>query len=72
MITVTTRDHAADNADHEGTTTTGPQTHVVQAGDTLFSMARRYGVTVEAIQQANHLTGDAIAVGQQLIVPAAP
>jgi len=55
-----------------GTTTTGPQTHVVQQGDTLFSMARRYGVTVEAIQQANNLTGDAIAVGQQLIIPAAP
>ena len=38
-------------------------------GDTLFSLARRYGVTVEAIQQANNLTGDAIDVGQQLIIP---
>ena len=30
----------------------------------LFSLARRYGVTVEAIQQANNLTGDNIYVGQ--------
>ncbi len=52
------------------TTTVGvPQPYVVQQGDTLFSLARRYGVTVEAIQQANNLTGDGIYVGQQLIIP---
>jgi LCP family protein required for cell wall assembly len=45
------------------------QQHVVQQGDTLFSLAQRYGVTVEAIQQANDLTGDNIYVGQQLIIP---
>jgi LCP family protein required for cell wall assembly len=45
------------------------QLHIVQQGDTLFSLARRFGVTVEAIQQANHLTGDNIYVGQQLIIP---
>ena len=53
-------------------TTTGPQIYIVQAGDTLFSLARRYGVTVEAIQQANNLASDSIDVGQQLIIPAAP
>ena len=46
-----------------------PRLHAVQQGDTLFSLARRYGVTVEAIQQANNLTGDNIYVGQQLIIP---
>jgi len=50
------------------TASTSPQ-YVVQPGDTLFSLARRYGVTVEAIQQANNLTGDGIYVGQQLIIP---
>jgi len=52
-------------------TSTGraPQPHIVQQGDTLFSLARRYGVTVEAIQQANNLTGDSIYVGQPLIIP---
>jgi LCP family protein required for cell wall assembly len=45
------------------------QQHVVQQGDTLFSLARRYGVTVEDIQRANNLTADNIYVGQQLIIP---
>ena len=46
------------------------QRYVVQQGDTLFSLARRYGVTVEDIQQANNLADDNIYVGQQLIIPA--
>lgn len=27
--------------------------HVVQRGDTLYSIARRYGVTVQSLAQAN-------------------
>jgi LCP family protein required for cell wall assembly len=52
------------------TSTAAPQVHVVQQGDTLFALAQRYGVSVEAIQQANGLTGDFINVGQRLIIPA--
>jgi LCP family protein required for cell wall assembly len=54
------------------TSTGGLQTHVVQPGDTLFSLARRYGVTVDEIVRANQIAGDSIFVGQQLIIPAAP
>jgi len=43
--------------------------HTVQFGDTLFSIARRYGTTVEAIRVANGLVGNNIRVGQQLIIP---
>ena len=50
-------------------TASSPQLHVIQQGDTLFSLAQRYGVTVEAIQRTNSLTGDNIFVGQQLIIP---
>lgn len=45
-----------------------PQVHVVQRGETLFSIARRYGTTVDALRQQNGLRGDALAVGQQLVV----
>ena len=45
-----------------------PQVHVVQQGETLFSIARRYGTTVDALRQRNALRGDALAVGQQLTV----
>lgn len=40
--------------------------HVVQAGDTLSSLARRYGTTVAALRVANGLTSDLIYVGQRL------
>ena len=47
-------------------------TYVVQAGDTIFSIARAYGVSPQAIVQANALTDpDRIALGQELIIPAA-
>lgn len=43
--------------------------HVVQAGETLFSLAQRYGTTVEAIMAANRLTTTTIYVGQTLNIP---
>ncbi len=43
--------------------------YVVQAGDTLWGIARRYGTTVEAIRRANGLSGDRILVGQVLRIP---
>ncbi|PZA06941.1 MULTISPECIES: septal ring lytic transglycosylase RlpA family protein [unclassified Meiothermus] len=44
------------------------QTHTVQKGDTLYSIARRYGTSVQALQQANNLSGEVIKVGQVLAV----
>lgn len=44
--------------------------HVVQTGDTLSSIALRYGTTVTAIMQLNGLTNpNLIYVGQQLVIP---
>lgn len=43
--------------------------YTVQAGDSLWRIARRFGTTVEAIKQANGLTGDTILVGQVLQIP---
>jgi LysM repeat protein len=46
--------------------------HVVQRGDTLYSLARRYGTTVNAIVQANGLRNrNWIYVGQRLVIPGA-
>jgi LysM repeat protein len=49
----------------------GATTYVVQSGDTLSSVARRYGTTVYAIMQANNLRSSRIYVGQRLTVPGA-
>jgi LysM repeat protein len=46
-----------------------PQVHVVQAGETLSQIAKRYGTTVAAIMAANDLpSADKISVGQRLII----
>ena len=41
----------------------------VKSGDSLSLIAQRYGVSVNALMQANHLTSSLILVGQQLNIP---
>lgn len=44
--------------------------HVVRPGDTLYSIAKHYGVTVEAIQAANpSIEGTNILTGMTLVIP---
>ena len=43
-------------------------TYTVQSGDTLYSIAQRFGVSVEALQRWNDLEGTALQVGQTLRV----
>ncbi|NTW72024.1 MAG: LysM peptidoglycan-binding domain-containing protein [Eubacteriaceae bacterium] len=45
-------------------------TYVVQSGDTLWGISRKYGVTVQQIVTANNITNaNLINVGQVLIIP---
>ena len=46
-------------------------THTVKRGETLFSIANRYGLTVSELRELNHLTGNAIQAGQKLKVTGA-
>lgn len=53
-----------------GTGATAPSGgYVVQPGDTLFTIAQRFGTTVEALKAANGLSSDFIYVGQRLTIP---
>lgn len=53
-----------------GTSTGQGQTYVVQKGDTLLSIARRFGVTVAQLQAANNIANpDRIYPGQVLVIP---
>lgn len=48
----------------------GPTVHIVQAGDNLYRIALRYGVTIEALMAANGLTTTSVIVpGQALAIP---
>ena len=50
----------------------GAIVHVVQAGDTLFGIARQYGVSLDDLYRLNHLTpASIIELGQTLIVKTA-
>lgn len=42
---------------------------IVEPGDTLYQISRRYGVTVSALRQANGLTSNTIRPGQRLALP---
>ncbi|MCX7682058.1 MAG: LysM peptidoglycan-binding domain-containing protein [Anaerolineae bacterium] len=46
--------------------------YIVQPGDTLYSLARRFGTTQEAIRRANCLNSYKIYVGQALYLPPLP
>jgi LysM repeat protein len=43
--------------------------YVVRRGDTLYSIARRYGTTVKVLMAANGMASPAIKVGQSLYIP---
>ena len=50
------------------TPSTGP-TYVVQDGDTLWSIAMRFNVSLTDLETANGLSGTTIFVGQSLVIP---
>lgn len=43
-----------------------PNIYQVQAGDTLYSISRKFGISVEELKKLNGLTSNAIAKGQSL------
>lgn len=44
------------------------QVHVVKKGDTLYSLSKRYGVTVEQIKNWNKLSGSGLKTGQKIVI----
>lgn len=44
-------------------------THTVVRGDTLWGLSRKYGVSVDAIKQANNMSRDTVVLGTRLVIP---
>lgn len=43
--------------------------HTVRTGDTLYLIARHYGISVNEVKKENRLIGSRLYVGQRLIIP---
>ncbi|MBX0312876.1 MAG: LysM peptidoglycan-binding domain-containing protein [Sulfurihydrogenibium sp.] len=43
--------------------------YIVQKGDTLFSIARKFGISIDALKKANNLKDNNIKVMQSLLIP---
>jgi len=50
----------------DGTT---PNTYTVLRGDTLYSIAQKYGITVDELKSYNNITGNTLQIGQVLQIP---
>lgn len=52
------------------TTPTHPSnTYTVKSGDSLYSIARKYGITVDALKNANGKTSNLLSIGEVLVIP---
>lgn len=61
---------AAPSPTPTATPATSPTTYIIRWGDTLSTIARRYGTTTRAIMVLNRLSSDNIRAGQRLLIPA--
>ena len=51
----------------------GTYTHVIKSGESLYTIAKHYNVTAQAIMQASGLSApDKIFVGQRVVIPGRP
>lgn len=62
---------STSSSNRSSSSTAAPRTHTVAAGETLFGIARRYGVSAQAIIDANELESDQVRTGQRLTIPRA-
>ncbi|MFC7774198.1 glucosaminidase domain-containing protein [Flavobacterium sp. GCM10027622] len=49
-------------------TASGENTHTVSQGETLYSISRKYNVSVDTLKAKNNLADNAISIGQILII----
>jgi len=49
-------------------TASGPQTYRVRQGDTLYSIARQFGTSIDDLRRLNQLSNDRIKIGDRLTI----
>ncbi len=43
--------------------------YTVQRGDSLYSIAKKFGTTVDKLKTANNMSSNLISIGQELVIP---
>ena len=41
----------------------------MKSGDSLWSISKKYGITVDELKEANNLTSNLLSIGQNLLIP---
>lgn len=63
--TTTVKNNNTNNTNNGGSAKLG-SVHIVKSGESLWSIAKKYGTTVEKIKKDNNLSSDKINIGQKL------
>jgi len=69
--TPTSRSTPAEAVSYKATSnnTPNPKHITIKKGDTLYSISKKYGVTVYDVQQLNKINSNTIKIGQKLLIP---
>ncbi len=43
--------------------------YIIEKGDTLYSLAKRFNTTVDAIKELNNLSSNDLSIGQEIMIP---
>jgi LysM repeat protein len=60
--------HQYDELTIVATKSTSKNKYIIQQGDTLYSVARKFSISVSGLMKLNNLSTSALSIGQQLIV----
>ena len=44
------------------------KTYIIQPGDTLYNISKRFGIAVDSLKSINNIAGDTVKVGQKIVV----
>lgn len=68
VLNHSTSDYSSSEIAEGNSAEKNTDTYIVQKGDTLYSIAKRYNTSVEMIQKRNNLHGTNLAIGQILYI----
>ena len=63
-----TSTRAVNSANAETSVAATTNYHIVIKGDTLYSLSKKYGISIETLKQKNNITESGISLGQTLIL----